>query len=73
MIYDFDLNAVIKSSIELILDIFIIFTLLMIICIDLKALYNYLIKLNSIHEKRLRIDFICFCQLYERREIIEIC
>jgi hypothetical protein len=47
-------------------------TLLLIICVDLKSLYNCLIKLGIIQEKRLIINIICLCQLYKQRKIIKV-
>ena len=42
------------------------------ICIDSFSLYKYLVKLGTIHEKRLMIDIIVIQQSYERREIAKI-
>ncbi|KAF2261115.1 hypothetical protein CC78DRAFT_471253, partial [Lojkania enalia] len=42
------------------------------IYIDLKSLYNYLIKLSITNKKRLIINIILIRELYKKREIIEI-
>ena len=41
-------------------------------CINSKSLYDYLIKLKTIQEKRLMINILYLRQSYKRREIIEI-
>ena len=69
MIHGFDAGAVIKSTTEKILDIKL---LPMIVYTDSKLLYNCLVKLGSIQEKRLMVDLMCFQQSYKRREIMEI-
>lgn len=69
MVHGFDSGATIKSTLEKRLGIritFIIFT-------DSKSLYECLVKLGTIREKRLMIDLMCLCQSYERREISHIC
>jgi hypothetical protein len=64
----FDIESVIKSIIERILRII----LLMGLCTDLKSLYDFLVKLSTITEKRLMVNLMCLRQSYERREISEI-
>jgi len=68
MAYRFDIGAALKSIIEKLLQM----TLLLVICTDLKLLYNCLVKLGTTQEKRLIIDVICLRQSYERREITEV-
>jgi hypothetical protein len=68
MINDFDVEAVIKSIIERMLHI----SLSLILLTDSKFLYDCLVKLDTIAEKRLMIDLMCLRQSYERREIAEI-
>ncbi len=68
MINDFDVEAIIKSIIERMLHIF----LSLILLTNFKSLFDCLIKLDTIAEKRLMIDLMCLRQLYERREIVEI-
>ena len=43
-----------------------------ILYINLYSLYKCLVKLGITDEKRLIINLMAFCQLYKRREIIEI-
>jgi hypothetical protein len=68
MINDFDVEAIIKSIIERMLHI----SLSLILLTDSKSLYECLVKLDTIAEKRLMIDLICLRQSYKRREIAEI-
>jgi hypothetical protein len=62
------IKAIIKSTVNKILNI----NLLLIICTDLKSLYNYFIRLSTTQEKRLIINIICLWQAYKQREIIKI-
>jgi hypothetical protein len=66
----FDVDSVIKSTIERILKLNN--PLSLILCTDSKSLYDCLVKLDIISEKRLMIDLMCLRQSYERREIAEI-
>jgi hypothetical protein len=68
MINAFDVEAIIKSIIEQMLHI----SLSLILLTDFKSLFDCLIKLDIITEKRLMIDLICLRQSYERRKIAEI-
>ena len=68
MAHEFDFEAVIKSTIDLILNTFIF----MIICIDSKSLYDCLMKLKNTQKKRFMIDVMCLRQSYKRREIMKI-
>ena len=68
MAQGFDVGAVIKSSVENILNIL----LPMVVCVDSKSLYDCLVKLGTTQEKRLMVDVMCLRQSYERREITEI-
>jgi hypothetical protein len=70
MINDFDVEAIIKSIIEHILKLKN--SLSLVLLTDSKSLYDCLVKLSTIAEKRLMIDLICLRQSYERREIAEI-
>jgi hypothetical protein len=45
----------------------------LVICTDSYSLYECLVKLGTTKEKRLIIDIMALRQLYERREITEIC
>jgi hypothetical protein len=68
MINDFNVEAIIKSIVDRMLHI----SLSLILLTDSKSLYDCLVKLNTIAEKRLMIDLMCLRQSYERREIAEI-
>jgi hypothetical protein len=68
MAYKFNIRAVIKSTVNKILKI----NLSLIIYIDLKSLYNYLIWLSTTQEKHLIIDVICLQQAYKQREITKV-
>jgi hypothetical protein len=70
MIKNFDVEAIIKSIIEHILKLKN--SLSLILLTDSKSLYDCLVKLDTIAEKRLMIDLMCLRQSYERREIAEI-
>jgi hypothetical protein len=70
MINDFDVEIVIKSTIEHILKLKN--SLSLILLTDSKSLYDCLVKLDTIAKKRLMIDLMCLRQSYERREIAEI-
>ncbi len=64
----FDVEAVIKSTIERMLHI----SLSLILLTDSKSLFDCLVKLETTSEKRLMIDLMCLRQSYERRKIAEI-
>jgi hypothetical protein len=66
--HGFDIGAVIKLTIDLVLNI----TISLIIYTDLKSLYNCFVRLSITQEKRLMVDFICLCQLYKCKEIAKI-
>jgi hypothetical protein len=42
------------------------------ICTDSYSLYECLVKLGTTKEKRLMIDIMALCQLYEQQEIAEV-
>ena len=44
----------------------------LVTCTNSKSLYDCLIKLSTIQEKRLIIDVLYLQQLYKRREIVEV-
>jgi len=68
MAHGFDHGAVIKATIEKILQI----SLPLVLCTDSKSLYDCLVKLGTTQEKRLMVDLMCLRQSYERRLITEI-
>ena len=68
IVYGFNIGASIKATIEKMLGI----SLPMVICTDLRSLYDCLVKLGTTQEKRLIIDIMCLRQAYERREITKV-
>jgi hypothetical protein len=46
--------------------------IVIIVCIDLYSLYEYLVKLGTTKEKCFMIDIIILRQSYKRRELFEI-
>ena len=68
MIHEFDVNVVIKTIFEKMFRINVFF----IFCIDFKFLYDCLVRLGTINEKRFMIDVMNLKQSYEKRKVIEI-
>jgi hypothetical protein len=68
MIHDFDVDSVLKSILIKMLDVIVS----LILVTNSKFLYDCLIRLDIIVEKRLIIDVMILRQFYERREITEI-
>jgi hypothetical protein len=68
MAYSFDISAAIKFIIDKILQV----NLLLVLCINSKSLYDYLVRLGTTQEKRLMIDIICLRQAYEQKQITEV-
>ena len=66
--YRFNIGAAIKLTVNKILNI----NLLLVICTDLKLLYNCFIRLGTTQEKRLIINIMCLQQAYKQREITEV-
>jgi hypothetical protein len=67
--HGFDIGSAIRTTIQNILQLK---QLPLVLCTDSKSLYECLVKLGTIQEKRLMIDLMCLRQAYERREITEI-
>jgi hypothetical protein len=68
MIHDFDVDSVLKVILTKMIDTFIS----LILVTDSKSIYDCLIRLEIIVEKRLIIDVMTLRQCYERREITEM-
>jgi hypothetical protein len=68
MTHGFDISTAIKSLVNKILQI----NLLLIQVTDSKSLYNCLVRLGTMQEKRLIIDVMCLRQAYERRLITDV-
>ncbi len=68
MTHDFDVDSVLKATLTKMLDILI----LLILVTDFKSLYDCLIRLRTIVEKRLMMNVMTLRQSYERREITEV-
>src|SRR6266513_4407281 len=68
MAHSFDKGMVIKTIIKKILSRSIPLN----VCTNSKSLYDCLVKLGTMNEKRLMIDLLCLRQSYERREIAEV-
>jgi hypothetical protein len=62
------MGGLVKSTINKALEI----EVPLVVYIDSKSLYEYLVKLGTTREKRLIINIICLRQAYERREIMEV-
>ena len=68
MAHSFNIAAAIKLTINKMLFIIT----LLILCTDLKSLFNCLVRLSTIQEKYLIINIICLYKAYKRREIVKI-
>ena len=63
MVLGFDINIVIKGTIN---KIFLVYKILLIIYINSKSFYNCFIKLNIINKKRLMINIIAIREVYKK-------
>jgi hypothetical protein len=68
MTHGFDISTAIKFSVDKILQI----NLPLIQVTDFKSLYDCLVRLGTMQEKRLMIDVMCLRQAYERRLITNV-
>jgi hypothetical protein len=68
MAYKFDIAFAVKSTIDLILNT----NVPLVLATNSKSLYDCLVKLGTMQEKRLIIDVMCLRQAYERREIAQV-
>jgi hypothetical protein len=70
MIHDFNVESILKSILIKMLDNLTLISLILIT--DSKSLYDCLIRLSIIVEKRLMIDVMILRQFYERKKITEM-
>ena len=68
MAYGFNIGAIIKSMLDKVLQV----NLPLILCTNLKSLYNCLVRLGTTQEKRLMINIIYLRQAYKQRQITEV-
>jgi hypothetical protein len=68
MTHDFDVDSVLKTTLTKMLDN----PIPLILATDSKSLYDCLVRLNIIVEKRLMMNVMTLRQSYERREITEV-
>ena len=68
MAHEFDIGAVIKTTLDKLLET----DISLILCTDSKSLYDCLVKLETTQKKRLMIDVMSLRQSYERREVTEV-
>lgn len=68
MAYSFNIGAVIKAILGNVFQA----KISLVLYINSRSLYDYLVKLGITYKKHLMINVISFCQLYKRHEIIEI-
>lgn len=61
MTLKFDIEKVVKVMLGKILR----FAILLILYIDSKLLYNFLVKIDTTNKKRLMVDMMILCQLYK--------
>jgi hypothetical protein len=72
MIGGIDMSFTIRFTLTIIIKQLIFPIILIIVCTDFYSLYEYLVKLGTIKEKRLMIDIITIRKSYENRELFEI-
>jgi len=65
IVYKFDIAHLVKIILDLILNK----DIPLIVYINSKSLYDCLVKLGIIQEKRLIIDVMCMREAYKRKEI----
>jgi hypothetical protein len=70
MIHDFDVESVLKTTLTKMLESDAFISLILVT--DFKSLYDCLIRLKIIVEKRLMMNVMILRQSYERRKITEV-
>jgi hypothetical protein len=73
MVNEVNIEIALAITLEIIVTRFNQPEILLVICINSYFLYECLVKLGTIQEKRLMIDILALQQLYERKKIAEIC
>src|ERR1043165_4412964 len=68
MAHGFDLVIVMKATIDVMLDR----PMPLVMYTDSRSLYDSLVSLNTVTEKRLLIDLRVFRESYERRELVDM-
>jgi hypothetical protein len=72
MVGGVDMAITIGTTLKIITDRLKLPVIPIIVCTDLYSLYECLVKLSTIKEKRLIIDIMALRQSYERRELFKI-
>jgi hypothetical protein len=72
MVGGIDILFAIGFTLTIIIKQLRLFTILIIVCTDSYSLYECLVKLGTIKEKRLIIDIMAIRESYENRELFEI-
>jgi hypothetical protein len=68
----FNGSIVLSTILNQIITYLKILRILVIIYIDLRLLYNYLVRLGTIDKKRLIINIISLREAYKRKEISKV-
>ena len=72
MVRGVDIALAMNSTIQMIVRQLDIPLPLTVVCTDSYSLYECLVKLRTIKEKRLMIDIMALRQSYEKRELTEV-
>lgn len=70
--YRVDITIAIRDTINIIIERLSLSKVLVIVYIDSRSLYDYLVKLRTTKEKRLIINIIALREVYKRSELIDI-
>jgi len=72
MMTGFDSSMALSTILNQVINYLGMPRILVVICIDFRLLYNYLVRLSIIDKKRLIIDIILLREAYKKKEISEI-